>query len=128
MGGVGEEIGIGRCEGRRGRVRLVESCLENWNRIQVGRVSSAAAGAGTAEGQLAAARSVGSITQEVEAEQGVIVKNSVGGANDGLAISLGIPSEADARLEIVFVGLDAFLQSQRAIGRKSETLRGPAFR
>src|SRR5258708_39292948 len=67
------------------------------------------------------------MTQEVEAEQGVIVKNSVGGANDGLAISLGIPSEADARLEIVFVGLNAFLQSQRAIGRKSEALRGPEF-
>ena len=45
-------------------------------------------------------------------------------ADYGLAVSLGIPREAEARLNVFLVDLDAFLQPQGVIGGKSQSLWG----
>ena len=58
----------------------------------------------------------------------MVKENAVRGAENGLAISVGIPGEAEARLNVVPVGLNSFLQSEGVIGRKSETLRGRELR
>ena len=47
--------------------------------------------------------------QEVKAEQWVVIEHAVGRTHHSLAVAAWIPSHADARLNIVFVGLDAFL-------------------
>ena len=111
----------GRGDRSRGRG---QQSLEYWDCVQVANVSGAAARSRAAEGQLAAARAVGSIAEEIEAEQGVVVEHAKRSADDGLAVSLGIPRDAQARLNVVGVGLDAFLQSQGVIGGKSQPLRG----
>src|ERR1700732_80477 len=48
----------------------------------------------------------------------MIVKHAVGGTNDGPAVALRIPSHTNPRLDVVFVSLNAFLQSEIVIARK----------
>src|SRR5208282_894721 len=43
-------------------------------------------------------------------------------ANYSLAITLGIPGDAEARLNVVLVGLDSLLQSQQVVGGQSQSL------
>ena len=53
----------------------------------------------------------------------MVVEHSVGSSNDCLPVSPGIPRHADARLNIVLVSLNAFLQAQHIVCRKREPLR-----
>src|ERR1700680_3761677 len=48
----------------------------------------------------------------------MIVKHAVGGTDDGLAVPLRIPRDTNPRLDVVFVSLNAFLQSEIVIARK----------
>src|ERR1700730_4086927 len=48
----------------------------------------------------------------------MIVKHAVGGTDDGLAVPLRIPRHTNPRLDVVFVSLNAFLQSEIVIARK----------
>ena len=75
------------------------------------------------ESQLSAGRSVGSIAQEVKSQQRMIIEHSVRSADDRLAVPLGIPGHTDARLNVVGVGLNSFLQSEQVVSRKCEPLR-----
>src|SRR5208337_3470613 len=96
---------------------------ENTSGIEIGGTVWGGAGiAGNTSGkrQLDAGRAVGSIAEEIEAEQGVVVEHSKRRADYGFAISPGIPSHAHARLNVVLVGLDAFLESKIVVSGLSE--------
>ena len=54
----------------------------------------------------------------------MVVEHSIGSADDGLAVACGIPRQADARLNIVGVSLNSFLQSEQSVCWKREALRG----
>ncbi len=86
------------------------------DRVQVRGLPAGVASPGCRRtAQLAALRSIRSIAQKIEAEQRMIVEHSVGGANHGLAIAFRVPRQPDARLNVVGIGLDAFLQSQHVV-------------
>src|SRR5579863_9497653 len=52
----------------------------------------------------------------------MIIKESVGGTKHGLAVPLRIPCHAKARLDIIRVGLDSFLQAQIVVSGLSERI------
>src|SRR5581483_875812 len=103
----------------------VQNALENVGGVHRRyRICGAgAAGTPTGEDELHGLGRIRSIAEEVEAEQRVIVEHAVGGADHVLAIALGIPSDADARLEIVLVGLNAFLDSELVVSGGGKTSR-----
>src|SRR5271156_5475063 len=98
--------GTGRRDATTGRG---EKSLKNRDRIQVGRVAGSGAQSGTAERKLPAGGSVRSVAEKVEAQQGVVIEHPERPAEHGFAVSLGIPRDSNARLNVVPVGLDAFL-------------------
>src|SRR6266496_210422 len=53
----------------------------------------------------------------------MIIEDTVRGTDHGFAIALGIPSQPDAWLEVILVGLDAFLYSESVIGGERQALR-----
>ena len=86
-----------------------EVALEHRDRVQVARTAGGRTRKSAGECQLAAVGAVGSIAEEVETEQGVVIEHAERRADYGFAVSLGIPGDAEARLNVVLVGLDAFL-------------------
>src|SRR5580698_1654741 len=50
----------------------------------------------------------------------MIVEQSIRSADHGLTIAPGIPGQADARLYVVLVGLNSFLQSQQVISAERQ--------
>src|SRR5205807_3985523 len=96
--------------------------LENSNAVQIAGLSRPAADAGAGKGQLPAGRTVRRVSQKIETQQWVIIEHTVRRANHGLAVAFGIPRQTDARLHIVGVSLNAFLQPQQVVGRKRESL------
>src|SRR2546430_543723 len=68
--------------------------------------------------QLATLRSVRRITQKIQPEQRVIIEHAVRGTYHALAVSSGIPSDTNPRLEVIGVGLNSLLQPERVIGGK----------
>src|ERR1700690_1905213 len=58
---------------------------------------------------------MGGLAEEIEAEQGVIVEHAEGCADYSFPIALGIPCDAQARLNVVAIGLNAFLDSQELV-------------
>src|SRR5260370_29395465 len=73
---------------------------------------------------MAAARAVGGIAEEMEAEQRMVVEDPVRGSDYGFAVSAGVPGESEARLTVVLVGLNTFLQSEGLVGWKRQSYRG----
>src|ERR1700719_41581 len=53
----------------------------------------------------------------------MVVEHSIRGADNCLSVSPGVPSEAEARLNIVLVGLNSLLQSESLVGRKRQSRR-----
>src|SRR5215475_8394566 len=53
----------------------------------------------------------------------MIVEHSVRSTNDGLAITLRVVCQPEARLKIVLVSLNAFLQAQQVIRGQGQALR-----
>ncbi len=107
---------VGKVSEERVAARQASSCrkraLENVGRVQIGRTRGCrigSAGATPYEKKLAALGPVGCIAKEIETEQWVIIKNSVGRAEHCFAVTMRIPCDADSRLKIVFVGVDALL-------------------
>src|ERR1700751_2088195 len=58
----------------------------------------------------------------------MVIEHAVGRTHDRLAVSSGIPSHADARLDVIPVGLNSFLQSQHVVSGKSKPLGRFEFR
>src|SRR5262249_17962684 len=118
---VDEQVSIGRIEAllaglvtrdRRQARTGGENALEDIGCVQAaraGRNPGIARGA-TREQQLSASGTVGCVTEKVEAEQRVIVKNAIGSSQHALAVTAGVPRDTDARLDIVCVGLNTLLQ------------------
>ena len=52
----------------------------------------------------------------------MVIEHAIRGADDGFAVAVRIPSHADARLKIILVGLNSFLQSQQVICGKCQSL------
>ena len=101
-----------------------EVALENRDGVQVPRIARGGTKAGAGKSQLAAGRAVRSVAEEIEAEQGVVVEDSVRSTDDGFAVSLGVPGNADAGLNVIFVGLNAFLESQIVVSGLCQCTRG----
>src|SRR6266849_9517425 len=74
--------------------------------------------------QLPAFGTIRGIAQEIEAEQRMVVKNPVRGANDRFAVAPWIPSHTNARLNIVGVSLYSFLDAQRVVSCKRQGIWG----
>src|SRR5204863_9673499 len=102
--------------------------LEDRNRIQVGGRRSAATYARSCKCQLSAGRAVGSVAEEVESQQRMVVEQPVRSAEHRLAIALRIKSQTNARLNVVLVGLNSFLQPELVVRGQSEALRRLEFR
>ncbi len=86
--------------------------MKSVDRIQTTRTrrpGRTTAGRAGAEKQLAAFGGVGGVPEEVKTEQRVVEEDAVRSAHDSLAIAFGIPRHAEARLNVVGIGLDALL-------------------
>src|SRR5437899_1281250 len=118
---------INRTKRRRsalGRVsRVDERPLENGNGIEVARVTCERAGPGAGKGQLAAARSVRRVTEKIQTQQRVIIEQSIRGANHRSSVTCRVPRQANSRLKIILVGLNAFLQSEEVVPSKRQSDR-----
>ena len=53
---------------------------------------------------------------------------SIRSADDCFAVALGVPGDADAGLNVVGVGLNSFLQSQKCYRREGRSGEGREFR
>ncbi len=102
-----------------------QDSLKDVGCIQAARTGSDSGVAGTSarEQQLAALRTVGCVAQEIQAEQRVIIKDPIRGAEHALAIASRIPCKPNARLKVVLVSLNALLQAQLIVGRESQSIR-----
>src|ERR1035441_468255 len=98
--------------------------MEDRDRIQIARTPCFGAPSRPAKCQLAAGRSIRRITQEVQTQQRMIVEHAKRGSYHRLSITLGIPCDSDARLKVVLVCLDSFLQPKQVVSGRSQSLRG----
>src|SRR5664279_436982 len=54
----------------------------------------------------------------------MIVEHPKRGSYHRLSITLGIPCDSDARLKVVLIRLDSFLQPKQVVSGRSQSLRG----
>src|SRR5208283_4386592 len=108
-------VRVARGGQRRRTPGLIHQALENREGIQIGWISCAVAKSRSAECQLAAGGTVGSVSQEIKSEQGMVVKRSVRCAHHRLPVSLGIPRQPYARLDVSLGGLNSLLQTQEVV-------------
>src|SRR5215469_792068 len=114
----------GRTAGAEIAARSGNQSLKDGYRVQViGVARDPGAAACARKCQLSAGRSIGGVAEEIQSEQRVIVKQPVRGSKYGLAVAAGIPGDADPRLNVVRVGLNALLQSEILITEAGESRR-----